>query len=70
METISGWAQNISYQVSDGAVEQREFISALHDGHSGGDAHHHDDFCIHSNIKGGGWISFIPYICFFSFYSR
>ena len=60
METISGWAQNISYQVSDGAVEQREFISALHDGHSGGNAHHHDDFCIHSNIKGGEWVSFIP----------
>ena len=53
METISGWAQNISYQVSDGAVEQREFISALHDGHSGGDAHHHDDFCIHGHIQSG-----------------
>ena len=28
-------------------------ISALHDGHSGGDAYNHDDFCLHGHIEGG-----------------
>ena len=50
VENISGF---LNIFTATFCLGMKEILSALHDGHCGGDADNHDDFCVHCNIQGG-----------------